>query len=83
MTNWFIKELEEINLGDQRLNKRAANIGSKKTIEKWLKKALTFSKSGGTITFINHMQNLPELLFLFSKKLGDIKITPIVKILNL
>lgn len=58
-------------------NKRVANIGSKKTIEKWLKKALTFSKSGGTITFINHIQNLPELLFLFSKKLGDIKITPI------
>ena len=26
MTNWSIKELEEINLGDQRLNKRAANI---------------------------------------------------------
>ena len=40
-------------------NKRVANIGSKKTIEKWLKKALTFSKSGGTITFINHIQNLP------------------------
>ena len=42
-----------------------------------MKKALTFSKSGGTITFINHIQNLPELLFLFSKKMGDIKITPI------
>ena len=26
MTNWSIKELDEINLGDQRLNKRAANI---------------------------------------------------------
>lgn len=58
-------------------NKRIANIGNKKTFDIWLKKALTFSKSGGTITFINHIQNLPEMLSLFSKKLGDIKITPI------
>ena len=60
-------------------NKRIANIGNKKTFDIWLKKALTFSKSGGTITFINHIQNLPEMLSLFSKKLGDIKITPILK----
>ena len=58
-------------------NKKIANIGNKKTFDLWLKKALTFSKSGGTITFINHIQNLPEMLFLFSKKLGDIKVTPI------
>ena len=58
-------------------NKRIANIGNKKTLDLWLKKALTFSKSGGTITFINHIQNLPEMLTLFSKKLGDINITPI------
>ena len=48
-------------------NKRAANIGSKKTIEKWLKKALTFSKSGGTITFINHIQNLLNFYFFFQR----------------
>ena len=58
-------------------NKRNANIGNKNTFDIWLKKALTFSKSGGTITFINHIQNLPKMLSLFSKKLGDIKITPI------
>ena len=58
-------------------NKKVANIGNKKTFDLWLKKALTFSKSGGTITFINHIQNLPEMIFLFSKKLGDIKVTPI------
>lgn len=58
-------------------NKKSANIGNKRTIELWLKKALTYSKSGGSITFINHIDNLPELLFLFSKKLGDIEVTPI------
>ena len=58
-------------------NKKIAYVGNKNTFDMWLKKALTFSKSGGTITFINHIQNLPKMLSLFSKKLGDIKITPI------
>ena len=73
---YFLKEnlSEPINN-----NKKSANIGNKKTSELWLKKALTFSKSGGSITFINHIDNLPELLFLFSKKLGDIKVTPIFR----
>ena len=69
--------IEENLLEPTYKNKKIANIGNKKTFDLWLKKALTFSKSGGTITFINHIQNLPEMLFLFSKKLGDIKVTPI------
>ena len=67
--------IEENLLEPTYKNKKIANIGNKKTFDLWLKKALTFSKSGGTITFINHIQNLPEMLFLFSKKLGDIKIS--------
>ena len=58
-------------------NKKAANIGNAKTLELWIKKSLAFSKSGGQITFINHINNLPELLYLFSKKMGAIEVTPI------
>lgn len=58
-------------------NKKAANIGSKKTLDIWVRRALTFSKSGGKITFINHINNLPELLYLFDKKMGGIQVTPI------
>ena len=58
-------------------NKKAANIGSKKTLDTWVRLALTFSKSGGKITFINHINNLPELLYLFDRKMGGIQVTPI------
>ena len=58
-------------------NKKAANIGNAKTLDLWIKKSLAFSKSGGQITFINHINNLPKLLHLFSKKMGAIEVTPI------
>ena len=71
---YFIKGTSSI---PENNNKKAANIGNNKTLEAWIKKSLTFSKSGGTITFINHINNLPELLYLFSKKMGGVEVTPV------
>ena len=71
---YFTKSTSSIPEND---NKKAANIGNNKTLEIWIRKSLTFSKSGGTITFINHINNLPELLYLFSKKMGGVEVTPI------
>ena len=71
---YFIKGRSSI---PENNNKKAANIGNNKTLEAWIKKSLTFSKSGGTITFINHINNLPELLYLFSKKMGGVEVTPV------
>ena len=71
---YFIRNISSAPEND---NKKAANIGNNKTLETWIKKSLTFSKSGGKITFINHINNLPELLYLFSKKMGGVEVTPI------
>ena len=58
-------------------NKKVANIGNSKTLETWVRKSLSFLKSGGKVTFINHIDNFPELLNLFSTKMGGIEVTPI------
>ena len=63
---YFIRS--DISSAPENDNKKAANIGNNKTLETWIKKSLTFSKSGGTITFINHINNLPDAsLFIFKK----------------
>ena len=38
---------------------------------------LTFVKSKGSITFINHIKNLPDILSIFAKSMGDVNVTPI------
>jgi len=58
-------------------NKRNAYIGNKDSLKIWIKIALTFVKSKGTITFINHIKNLPEILNIFSSSMGSINVTPI------
>tara|TARA_Y100001970_G_scaffold211398_1_gene258073 strand:+ start:668 stop:1411 length:744 start_codon:yes stop_codon:yes gene_type:complete len=58
-------------------NKRNAYQGEKNFIESWIKFSLTFVKSRGSITFINHIKNLPDVLSFFSKSMGDINVTPI------
>lgn len=58
-------------------NKKNAYIGEKDFINKWIKFSLTFVKSKGSITFINHINNLPRTLSIFSKSMGGITITPI------
>jgi len=57
--------------------KRNAYEGNSDTFKVWLKIALTLVKSKGSITFINHIKNLPKMLNLFTSSMGDIKITPI------
>lgn len=58
-------------------SKKNAYAGNKNTLKVWLKIALTFVKSRGSVTFINHIKNFPEMLNIFASTMGDIKITPI------
>ena len=58
-------------------SKKNAYAGNKDTLKVWLKIALTFVKSRGSVTFINHIKNFPEMLNIFASTMGDIKITPI------
>ena len=58
-------------------SKKNAYTGNKDTLKVWLKIALTFVKSRGSVTFINHIKNFPEMLNIFTTTMGDVKITPI------
>ena len=58
-------------------SKRRAYEGNSDTLKSWLKIALTFVKSKGSITFINHIKNLPKMLNLFTSSMGDINVIPI------
>jgi hypothetical protein len=58
-------------------NKRNAYRGEKNFIADWIKFSLTFVKSKGSITFINHIKNLPDILSIFAKSMGDVNVTPI------
>ena len=71
----FYEDGEIILPKDQ--NKRNAYRGEKNFIADWIKFSLTFVKSKGSITFINHIKNLPDILSIFAKSMGDINVTPI------
>ena len=47
-------------------NKKNAYVGEKDFINKWIKFYLTFVKSKGSITFINHLKYLPRTLTFIS-----------------
>ena len=59
------------------INKRNAYYGEKDFINNWIKLSLTFVKSKGSITFINHMKNFPDILSLFKNSMGDVTVIPI------